>query len=317
MRFLALFISAILLASCGSEKPKRDGDTVTLLLNWYPEAEHGGFYAADVHGIYKDAGLTVEILPGGVDVPVIQMVDTGKAMFGVTNADDLLIARAQGADVVALMAPIQDSPRCLLVHPHTGITSFEQLRGITLAMSSRAPFSHFLRHRLPLEGVQIVGYPGSVAPLVAGRIQAMQGYNFSEPFVAESSGLTPVILMVSDLGYNPYTSVLFTTTGTLNGNPELCRRMVEASIGGWGKYIAEPEETNRRINSLNPDMSMEILEFGVGKLRPLVTARLLHGVGQMDHARWETLKGQLEEIGQIPKDSVDLDEVYFAGFLRE
>ena len=38
---------------------------VKLLLNWYPEAEHGGFYAALVHGIYEKHGLDVDILPGG------------------------------------------------------------------------------------------------------------------------------------------------------------------------------------------------------------------------------------------------------------
>ncbi len=38
---------------------------VTLALNWFPEVEHGGFYAALVHGYYGDEGLEVEILPGG------------------------------------------------------------------------------------------------------------------------------------------------------------------------------------------------------------------------------------------------------------
>ena len=40
-------------------------DKVVLMLNWYPEAEHGGFYAAKVHGIYDRYGLDVEIRPGG------------------------------------------------------------------------------------------------------------------------------------------------------------------------------------------------------------------------------------------------------------
>ncbi len=38
---------------------------IKLLLNWYPEAEHGGFYAAKADGIYEKYGLDVEIVPGG------------------------------------------------------------------------------------------------------------------------------------------------------------------------------------------------------------------------------------------------------------
>ncbi len=81
---------------------------VTLQLNWYPEAEHGGYYAALVHGFYRDAGLDVTILSGGPETPVIQQVARGKAMFGVVNADNILFARAQQAPVVALLAPLAD-----------------------------------------------------------------------------------------------------------------------------------------------------------------------------------------------------------------
>src|SRR5690348_8486856 len=47
---------------------------VTLQLNWFPEAEHGGYFAALVHGYYREAGLNVRILPGGADTPVVQQV---------------------------------------------------------------------------------------------------------------------------------------------------------------------------------------------------------------------------------------------------
>ena len=41
---------------------------MTLQLNWFPEAEHGGYYAALVRGYYRDAGLDVKILPGGPNI---------------------------------------------------------------------------------------------------------------------------------------------------------------------------------------------------------------------------------------------------------
>src|SRR5436190_13524344 len=50
---------------------------VTLALNWVPEPEFGGFYAAREAGDYKKQGLEVEILGGGAGSPVLQMVATG------------------------------------------------------------------------------------------------------------------------------------------------------------------------------------------------------------------------------------------------
>ena len=50
---------------------------VRLLLNWFPEPEHGGFYAAQVHGFYAAEGLDVEILPGGPNSPVASVIVWG------------------------------------------------------------------------------------------------------------------------------------------------------------------------------------------------------------------------------------------------
>lgn len=315
--FVCLACAAMLVACSADRADSREGtggDRVTLLLNWFPEAEHGGFYAALVHGIYEREGIDMEILPGGVDIPVVQMVDTGRATFGVTNADDVLIGRAQGARLVSLMAPIQDSPRCIMVKEESDIYSFDDLRNITLAMSSRATFSHFLRHHLPLEGVSIVGYPGNVAPLLAGRVDAMQAYNFSEPFVAQRQGTATRELMVSDLGYNPYTSLLVATEGTIAERPDLVERVVRASIEGWELYLENPLETNRHINALNPEMGMDVLAFGVEMLAPLMRAGEVP-TGAMNAQRWEELERQLVEINVIPRDSVVPGEAWTGEFL--
>lgn len=321
LSFIPLMIVALALAACATDRESSEAadGRVTILLNWFPEAEHGGFYAALVEGFYAEEGLDVEILPGGVDIPVVQMVDTNRATFGVTNADDVLIGRAQGAHLVALMAALQDSPRCIMVPADSAINDFDDLRNITLAMSSRATFSHFLRHHLPLEGVSIVGYPGNVAPLLAGRVDAMQAYNFSEPFVAQRQGMATRELMVSDLGYNPYTSLLVATEPTVRDHPDLVRRVVRASVRGWEHYLEQPEETNRHINSLNPEMGMDVLAFGVEMLDPLVRSgnAAEAGIGTMTADRWEELERQLVEINVIPQGSVVPGEAWTGEFLVE
>src|SRR6476661_10797906 len=91
---------AVLLASCG--RPNK----IRLALNWKPDPQFGGFYAAP----YSQHGLDVEILPGGAGTPTVQMVGAGSVDFGTVSADEVILARSHGNDVVALFAVFQDSP---------------------------------------------------------------------------------------------------------------------------------------------------------------------------------------------------------------
>jgi NitT/TauT family transport system substrate-binding protein len=293
-----------------SEQPAaKPIDSVELALNWLPEAEHGGFFAADVHGLFADRQLKVKIIPGGPGVPVIQNVATGKATFGVTNADQVLLQRAQEADVVAIFAPIQQSPRCIMVHKKSGITKFEDLKDMTLAINANQTFLGYLKKKLPLTNVQIVPYQ-STAPFLNDERLGQQAYVFSEPFLVQQQGAEPVNLMLSDIGFNVYTSVLITRAEVIEKQPELVRRMVEACRLGWRKYLDEPEQTNEHIHSLNKEMGPEILAFGVRALKPLCEPNL----GEMTLERWQTLAEQLVEAGALKPGAIDPSKAFNASF---
>ncbi len=293
---------------------------VIMGLNWFPEAEHGGFYAALVHGYYKEAGLDVTIQPGGPDVPIIQQLATNQIQCGVDNADKLLLVRVQEADVVATMSPMQISPRSIMVHAKTGPKSFEELAkipGMVLSMNAGQPFAMYMQKKLDLSKATVVPYAGSVAQFLLEEKYAQQAYNFSEPFTAEQQGGDPHNLMVSDLGFNPYTSVLLFSSDYLKANRDVAARLTAASIKGWRKYLENPDETNDYIRKQNPEMTKEILDYGVKVLRPLcITSDVpLEKVGQMTAARWNELVQQLEEIEAIPAGKLKPEEAYTLDFL--
>ncbi len=319
------FLFCTALTRCSQEAPSDKPDPqlppgparVKLALNWFPEAEHGGFYAALVHGYYQKGGLEVEILGGGPDAPVIQRVATGAVEFGVTNADDVLVTRVQEAPVVALMAPYQVNPRCIMVHADAGIDRIQDIRNITLALSQRPAFSHYLRAKFPFEGVKIVPYPGNVTQFLMDPNFAQQAYIFSEPFVARSKGGQPRSLLVADIGFNPYASVLIATEEVVATRPEVVAAMVRASVQGWAHYLRAPEETNRHIHQLNPEMGLEILAYGARESQPLVldaTARQ-QGLGHMSSARWETLLQQLVEAHLIEAGALQASKAFTTRFL--
>ena len=69
---------------------------LVLALNWKPEPQFGGFYAAQVSGYYAQNKLDVEIIQGGSGTPTIQMLLAGKVDYAIVSADEVVIAHARG-----------------------------------------------------------------------------------------------------------------------------------------------------------------------------------------------------------------------------
>ena len=68
-RGIGLLLLAVLAGGCARQQaavsPATGLRKVVLQSDWFPQAEHGGFYQALAKGFYREAGLDVEILPGG------------------------------------------------------------------------------------------------------------------------------------------------------------------------------------------------------------------------------------------------------------
>ncbi|MBT4695023.1 MAG: ABC transporter substrate-binding protein [Planctomycetaceae bacterium] len=284
---------------------------VTLQLNWFPEAEHGGYYAALVHGFFAAEGLDVEIIPGGPGSPVIQKLVANQTMFVVGNADQVLTGRNQEAEVTALFAPIQMSPRCIMVHASSGIERLDELQNMTVALSAGRAFALYMQKKLSLEGVRVVGYPGSMSVFLNDKNFAQQGYVFSEPFIAKQQGGDPRVLMVSELGFNPYASLLITRSDTVDAKPELIAAMVRASKQGWQTYLESPEKTNAAIHQQNEEMGLEILNYGATVLKDLCLPAAMPAtqLGNMTQQRWTQLRDQLAEIDLVD-ENLDVSKAF-------
>src|ERR1700691_4277889 len=140
-----------LLASCGKSSKIR------LALDWKPEPEFGGFYAAS----FSKHGLDVEILPGGAGTPTVQMVGAGSAEFGIVEADELVLARSKGNPVVGLFAVYQNSPLAIMVHAERNLTSIGDVtKDGTLAVQQGLPYVQLLEKQYGFQHVHVVPSPG-------------------------------------------------------------------------------------------------------------------------------------------------------------
>jgi len=303
-------VTLALLGACSRSQPggaldgASGGTKVKLVLNWVPEPEFGGFYAAREGGAYRRQGFDVEVIGGGAGVPVVQMVATGRAHFGTIGADELLTARAHGADVVAVFATFQTSPQGIMVHASRNLTSIaEVFRSGTLAIEPGMAYAAYLKQKFPWDGLQVVPYDGGVARFLTDPNFSQQCYVTSEPIAAKKQGGDPQVFLIADAGYNPYTNVVVARRELVEQKPEMVRAFVAATAEGWTTYLADPGPTNQVLGRLNPSMDAATLEAAVEAEKPLIATEQTKqlGLGTMSTERWATLARQLEDLKLIDR----------------
>ncbi|HYP76493.1 MAG TPA: ABC transporter substrate-binding protein [Polyangiaceae bacterium] len=316
-RFLSTTLLALAVcfsSGCGKKsqpKPSSEADAgalpqakVVLALDWVPEPEFGGFYAGREQGAYKRHGIGIEIQGGGAGVPVLQMVATGRADFGTVGADELLTARARGADLVALFAVFQTSPQGIMVHASRKLQKLEEaFHSGTIALETGKAYAAYLKKKFAWDGVKVVPYDGGVAHFLADPNFAQQCYVTSEPIAARQKGADPAVFLIADSGFNPYATVVVTRRELLQKNLELVKAFVVATREGWREYLDHPEPTNALLGRLNSALDAGTLSAAADAQRPLIenADSKQHGLGSMQQARWQTLAEQLLDLKFLDK----------------
>ena len=102
---------------------------VTLQLQWVPQSQFCGYYAALDKGFWKEEGLDVTIKPGAVEIVPQQVVATGGADFGVAWLPKVLASIEQGANLVNIAQPFQRSGTLEVSWKDSGITKPEDWKG--------------------------------------------------------------------------------------------------------------------------------------------------------------------------------------------
>lgn len=315
----ALLLLALVGCKSGADAPPADGSPkltpVKVQLNWVPEPEFGGLYAAVEKGLYRNAGLDVEIIKGSAGVPSAQLAASGKVEFAVVTATEVIKLRARGAELVALYAQFRLSPRGFVVHaasPHATLEALWKSEA-TVVIEPGASYARWLDARFGGQKLQRVPASGSLAGFIADPRLGQAVYVFAEPVELEQRDVPVRILDVADTGFNPYEAVLATRRPYLEANRATVDAFVEATRRGWTAYLADPGPINAVMAELNPAMSKTAMDTSTRLAERYVRGTDPGPLGAMTTARWATLVDQLVQLGDVEANAAPPpDSLYLA-----
>jgi NitT/TauT family transport system substrate-binding protein len=329
IRYSSLTIGASLFAACSSNQTQTSStssssaklDKITYGTNWYAQAEHGGFYQAIATEIYKQNGLDVTIQMGGPQVNSTQLLMGGAIDFFMGTGSESIKAVEEGIPKVTVAAIFQKDPQILLAHPNIGINSLKDLQGkpIYVAALANTTFWPFLKEKYNFTDEQKRPYNFSIAPFLADKNVAQQGYVSSEPLkVTKEGGFEPVVFLLADYGYTPYTTTIETRRELVEKNPNLVKRFVDASIKGWYSYLENPEPGNRLIKKDNPEMTDELLAYSLKKMKEygiiISGDAQKKGIGVMTDERWKSFFDEFVKAG-VFKSETDYKQAFTLQFV--
>ena len=310
-RFRPVLLAALALACAGvlaaAGQEPAELRQVTLQLKWRHQFQFAGYYAAVEQGYYRAAGIEVTIVEAQPGVEPMDQVVAGHAEFGV-GTTDLLLMRDAGIPVVVLADIFQHSPLALMVLSESGIRNIhERAEGrLMIEPHSAELFAYLSDEGIALDTLQIVEHDFDTDRLIDGAVEAMSVYLTDEPYDLMSRGIPYLLFRPIESGIDFYGDNLFAMADTVEAEPELVQRFVEASLRGWQYAMAHPREIAQLIvDRYGSAKGLDRLLFEAEQMQPLVNPGVVE-VGYINPGRWERIAQKYAELGFVG-EGLDLD----------
>ncbi len=285
-------------------------DKLSFQTNWRAQAEHGGFYLALANGIYRKYGIDAEIRPGGPQQNPSQLLLGGRVDMKMSTSFEAIRFAQENIPFLAIASIFQKDPQVIISHPNQGNDSLEALKGKPILIGAEARTAFW-------------PYTYNMAPFLADKKLSQQGFLSAEPFVVQKAGVTPVVHLLADHGFDAYNTTINVSRKLMDAKKDLVQRFITATLEGWDLYLkagSEAAAANALILKDNPDMDQEKIDYAVRMMNERGMVRsgdaLTLGIGTMSDARWANFYRTMSEVGVFPA-GVDVKKAYTLDFVNK
>lgn len=293
----------------------QDITSVSLALDWYPNANHAGIYMAQANGYFEEAGLNVEIFVPADPTTVLQTVGAGRDTFGITYHNDVLQARQNEVPVQSIAAVVQHPLNSIMVLESSDIESPADLAGATIAMtgvpSDEAYLETVLNHSgLSIDDVEMVNVGFDLMPAVlSGRADATIGvYWTHETILAEHEGYPVRYFRIEEHGVPDfYELVIVAGEDTVSDQAETVTAFLGALRQGYIDAEAGLDTALQHLLAESPELVEDVEREGLDLLAPMWTSDGDVLWGTQTTERWDDYTAWAQEEGLIDPEVVAAD----------
>lgn len=280
--------------------------TLRFALDWTPNTDHTGLFVAIDKGYFKDAGITVKVLPYN-STPPDALVSAGAAEFGTTFQDAVSFSMAAGANVKSVFAVDQHWASSIgVLKSRTDITSPAQLDGKNFGgvgtPGERAIVSQVIKNAGGKGDFKLITLRSSyIEALEQGKVDFALPYMAWEGLEAERAGKPVKYFKYTDFGFpDAYAVVVVGNRDWLAKNPDVARKFVQALQKGYEFAAANPKEAAEILIKANPS-AFQDKDFVIKSQEMLSPDyRDAQGkVGRQTLKQWQGLSGFLYSKGLL------------------
>ena len=318
-RILYFTMIMLLLFSFGCGKKAQDKISITL--DWTPNTNHAGLYAALELGYFKEAGLDVVIQQPGQNI-TDQIVAAGKSEFGVSYQENVIRARSEGIPLVSIAAVIQHNTSGFASLKSANIKSVKDFEGKRYGSWDSPSEMAILKNVM-----QSAGADFDKVSVVSGIYDFFSTIGRDADFEWIYYGWDGVsaALMDMELDYialkdlNPifdyYTPVIISSEKYLAANPGTTRKFMAAVKRGYDFCIAEPEKAADIFIKNVPELDYEKVKLSMAYLAKEYQADAYYW-GYQKPEVWEQFTGWMAFEGLI-KQSIDTQKAFTNSYLED
>jgi NitT/TauT family transport system substrate-binding protein len=305
--------------------------TVRLQLQWAPQAQFAGYFAADKQGYYKAENLTVTMVPGGPDVVPQQVGSAADGPeFTISWVPKVLEARESGSDLVDIAQVFQrsgtlsvtwksdaiDDP-CKLAGKKVGVWDFGNEYEVTAGLLTCGLTPGLESNGDPTKQYQKVIQAFDMKAFLAHEISAGEAmiYNEYAQVLETTNPETGNLYSPDDLNvinWNDYRvamlqDAIFARKAWLDqgNNKDVATRFIRASLKGWIYCRDHPDDCVQYTTDAGSQLGAGHQKWMMNEVNALVWPSPL-GVGMIDPVFWQQTVKVAKNAGVIKSEpSID------------